>query len=203
VRSPSLPGAGGPAGDEGPGSSTGERTRERILSAAVTLACHRAPWSLGGLTFAEVARAAGVSERTIYRYFPTQVDLQEAVAGRWPDEVALEEHPVTEAMLPDVTRRLFEAMAARRAATRELPSEPRRKACLGQALRPITEGLDDRSAARMAGLVDALWGQSTYLRLADWGLDDDEAVSAVTWCLELLAAASRRGRPTGPHPGPG
>ena len=49
-------------------------TRTRILEGAARLTL----FNLGRVTHAAVARSAGVSERTVYRYFETVADLHEA-----------------------------------------------------------------------------------------------------------------------------
>lgn len=57
-------------------------TRARILDAARDLILEQHP---AALTIAEIAAAAGVSHRTVYRYFPTKEELITAVA-EWPTE---------------------------------------------------------------------------------------------------------------------
>ena len=54
-----------------------ERTRERILDAAVTLLADE---SFAELTVPLVAKRAGVAVRTVYRYFPSRAALIDAVA---------------------------------------------------------------------------------------------------------------------------
>lgn len=60
-------------------------TRGRILDAARDLILEQHP---AALTVAEIARAAGVSPRTIYRYFPNKDDLIGAIAERPTEGVA-------------------------------------------------------------------------------------------------------------------
>src|SRR5205807_5678190 len=55
-------------------------TRERILEAACV---DVSPRSLESLSFAAVAARAGVSERTVFRHFPTMRALQDAVVARY------------------------------------------------------------------------------------------------------------------------
>lgn len=59
-------------------------TRDRILDAARDLLVHHLPSSL---SVQEIADAAGVSHRTVYRYFPDKDALIRAVAERPTDRV--------------------------------------------------------------------------------------------------------------------
>ena len=56
-----------------------ELTRERILDAAIDLLNDD---SLDALTNADVAKAAGVTERTVYRHFASREDLLKAAWGQ-------------------------------------------------------------------------------------------------------------------------
>jgi AcrR family transcriptional regulator len=58
------------------------QTRERILAAGAEL-LHGFPiWNWGALTVPAVATRAGVTERTVYRYFANERALRDAVLGR-------------------------------------------------------------------------------------------------------------------------
>ena len=52
-----------------------EQTRSRIVGAALDLIVG----GVAGLTMHEVAKAAGVALRTVFRHFPTRDDLLDAV----------------------------------------------------------------------------------------------------------------------------
>ena len=91
-----------PAGSPDPGAdsalrlrSDGWRTREAILDAAHTalLRDHRT-------TVQEIADAAGVGRSTIYRYFPTRSDLEEALAERASQVAAVTSSQATPAGQP-------------------------------------------------------------------------------------------------------
>jgi len=59
-------------------------TKQRILDAARQLILDRHP---AALTVAQIASEAGVSERTIYRYFPSKRDLITSVAEHPPASI--------------------------------------------------------------------------------------------------------------------
>src|SRR6185503_19008635 len=84
-----------------------EETREQILR-AVGHQLEQGP--LEDLSFAEIARDAGVGERTVYRYFPTKESLLGAfwawMQGRAFSEAAERPRPARS------DRRLREAIAA-------------------------------------------------------------------------------------------
>src|SRR5262249_10235326 len=57
-------------------------TRERIVAAGAELAHELSSWDWAALTFRAVAERAGVGERTVYRYFPAERQLHDAVMQR-------------------------------------------------------------------------------------------------------------------------
>jgi len=76
-------------------------TRGRILDAArdLLLSRHHSDFSV-----AEVAQAAGVTHRTVYRYFPSKEALITAVAERPTDDEEGLAPPTTYAQAPDALR---------------------------------------------------------------------------------------------------
>ena len=64
-------------------------TRERIVAAGAALVREFTTWDWDGLTFRAVAELAGISERTVYRHFPTERHLHDAVMARLEDEAGI------------------------------------------------------------------------------------------------------------------
>src|SRR4029077_9809345 len=61
-------------------------TRERILTAGAELLHGFPTWNWAALTVRAAAERAGVTERTVYRYFSTERELRDAVLARFEDE---------------------------------------------------------------------------------------------------------------------
>ncbi len=161
----------------------------------------------------DLAQQAGVSRRTLYRYFPTRGDLL-AAAGQWiRDEVLqlpvqigdegivesfrraavrLQEHPrVARALLRTETGRTLrtgyraERVAAiRDALTREIP------------------GLSRRDRDRAAGVLTYLCSSNAWITVQDEsGLDAPSAQAAVAWAIEALLARLRESAHAKPQGG--
>src|SRR5262245_2104929 len=115
-------------------------TRARIVEIASQ---EITPTNLGKLTFADVARRAKVSERTVYRHFPTLRELQDAVVAHmerssgWTDDLAAGE-------LGGMARKMFSIFgyrdlgSARKGESAALrASRERRYAAMQRAIEPL------------------------------------------------------------------
>lgn len=87
-------------------SSRMAATRDTIVETAVRLFVER---GFDDVTIASIATAAGVSERTVYRYFPAKEDLvlERGEFGAFLD--ALDAHPPDVAPLPAIAATIREA----------------------------------------------------------------------------------------------
>lgn len=152
-----------------------------------------------------LAREAGVSRRTLYRYFPTRTDLLTA-AGEWIRDEALQlptaigdegiaasfraaaarlqEHPkLARALLRTQTGRALRgsyredrARAIRNAVRREAPDAPRHE------------------LERAAGVLGYLCSSSAWITVQDEsGLSARDAQAAVAWAIETIIARLRDG----------
>lgn len=165
------------------------RGRERILEAALELARTSGSWNWSDLTFKAVAERAEVSERTVYRHFPAQRDLHEALMVRINDQAAISYEDLDLEQVPVVVDRLFNSLATftPRATAGGRPPEAviamdRER---NQALRRASGG-----DVRLAAVLDVLWSPDAYERLAlSWRMSTQEAVDTITWAITQVAGS--------------
>jgi AcrR family transcriptional regulator len=173
-------------------------TRERIIDAGTRLVRGFTTWDWDELTFRAVAELAEVSERTVYRHFPTERHLHDAIMGRLEDEAGIAYEDVELDNLADVTARVFASL--KRFAIKDTIGTPhgpafvgadaRRHDALDRAVTARAPQLPDAHRRAMAGLLDVLWSPTTYERLVGaWNLDSAEAVDAVRWLIAKVVAA--------------
>ncbi|KUH69663.1 TetR family transcriptional regulator [Mycolicibacterium novocastrense] len=173
-------------------------TRERIVVAGSELVHEFESWDWRELTFRAVAARAGVGERTVYRHFPTERHLHDAVMQRLEDEAGVSYDDVTLANLSEVTARVF-ASLQRFSVERSAPSpadpafvssDVRRRDALQRAVIEASPQLPDEQRRAIAGLLDVLWSPATYERLvAVWGLDGHAATEAIDWLMAQVTRA--------------
>lgn len=176
------------------------QVRAGVLEAAIAQLETRAVDDIG---MADVAAAAGVSLRTLYRYFPDRASLLHAagehlygslgvpsgIAG--PDDVSTSFLDAARRLStrPALTRALVQTTAGRaaRSATRA-----QRVAAIGAALRPVTGGLDADTERRATAVIAHLCSATSWVSICDEsGLDDADAQQAVVWAIDTLVAALR------------
>ena len=173
-------------------------TRERIVHAGSELVHGFASWDWDGLTFRAVAERAGVGERTVYRHFPTEQHLHDAVMQRLEEEAGISYEDVDLDNLTEVTARVFASL--RSFADRSSVGEPddatfvavdvRRRAALLRAVSAAAPGWSDQARTTLAALLDVLWNLPSYERLVGaWSLPPAEATRAITWLMGKLVRA--------------
>lgn len=182
-----------------------EETRTRILDAAIAeLDVHE----LESLTMAGVAARAGVTERTVFRHYPSRDALISAIWPRIQARVHSPGFPRTAAAMIDTPLRLFpefdkEERLIRASAFSAAGREVRRasnaerqeaaRACVRDAFPAIREPELTRLAA-VVQLIDSAYGWAVMKEY--WGLDGREAGLAASQALAVLL-----GRRPG-HPDP-
>ncbi|WP_007510228.1 MULTISPECIES: TetR family transcriptional regulator [Pseudofrankia] len=156
------------------------------------------------LTFAKVAKAAAVPERTVYRHFPSrQALLTEIFAwanrritfdGPLPadgrEAAALVRHVF--AGFDDIAPVVRELLMAPEGLPARLSDNDRRRATARAVVDREAPGLDEVSARRVASIVQVLTAAATWQTLRDyWDLDGAEAGEAAALALELLLEGAR------------
>jgi AcrR family transcriptional regulator len=180
------------------------QTRDRIIAAGSELVHAFDSWHWRDLTFRSVAARAGVGERTVYRHFPTERHLHDAVMQRLESEAGISYEDVDLGNLGDVTGRVFASL--QRFAVRESVDAPRDPTFVGvdirrrdALLRAVAEAAPEWSEAEKrvtAGLLDVLWNLPSYERLVGvWGVDGATATDAVNWLMAKLIEAVEDGSP--------
>ena len=184
------------------------QTRERIVTAAVELLRGSSIRDWGGVTIRAVAERAGVNERTVYRHFANERALRDTVIHRLEQRAGINLAEMQLGDVADVTARILRLVSAH-----PLDPRPPLDPTLAEASRRQHDALlnavagetphwpsADRTIA--AAALDVLWAVGSYERLlADWELDPEQAIGAITWIIRLVEAAIREGQC--PSAGPG
>ena len=174
------------------------QTRERIVAAGSDLVHGFETWNWRELTFKAVAERAGVGERTVYRHFPTERHLRDAVMQRLESEAGIPYEDVNLTNLAETTSRVF-GLLQRFSVCESIPtphdpafvsSDQRRRDAL---LRAVSEAAPAGSASHqrmIAGLLDVLWSPAcNERRVGVWGLDGADATGAIEWLMAKVVAA--------------
>jgi AcrR family transcriptional regulator len=182
------------------------RTRGRILSAGADLARDTETWDWSDLTFRAVAERVGISERTVYRYFPTEHDLHTAVMARLTEEAGVDYSQVTLDTMAATAARVFDSIGAFAAAKEGLPrpsamlkagARERREALM----RAVGAEFPDESHEEQVAIgatLDILWNTASHaLLVQSWGMTPKEATMTIGWAIDAIrsAIAGRTDRP--------
>jgi AcrR family transcriptional regulator len=189
-----------------------ERTRQRIAQSAAELHEEVGP---AETTVAEIARRAGVSRLTVYKHFPDNTSLYPACSAHHlsrhplPDfEAALAPQDAVErvrSLLRTVyggwyreQRRMMRNLLRDRGADPALDDfmAANSDAALAGIADHLTAGFEVGSdqAARLRPLVRLALDFWTWERLADEGLDDDDAAELMTDAIASVAAVPATAR---------
>jgi AcrR family transcriptional regulator len=163
-------------------------------------------WDWRKLTFRAVAERAGVGERTVYRHFPTERHLHDAVMQRLESEAGVSYEDIDLANLAEVAARVFAAL--QRFSVRqsvEMTQDPtfvgvdaRRREALLHAVSAAAPRWSDTQRRMAAGLLDVLWNVPTYERLVGvWGVESVDATRAVGWLMGKVVQAIDDDSPPG------
>lgn len=187
------------------------QTRDEILDALTGLLEDRSP---DEITTRELAEAAAVSERTVYRHFPDRAALVDALVERFagasggPDPGFPATFEGVLAWAVDLMR-LLEAQPAVAQAEALLNADPRRYSestrehtrqlhAIVQAMLPA---LTADQQAGVAAVLRVLLSAQTWLRLREeFGLGGDASGPIIAWAVEAIVQAAQRGDPPPPDP---
>ncbi len=174
------------------------QTRGLILDAFAGLV---ADGRVDGWSVRQLATAAGVSERTVYRYFPDRGALVEGLTdylieriGAAPIEASLETTDDLVAVVEEMFR-LFDAEADLTRAALILRIGPgpatddsqRRNEMMAGLIERSFPALADVDRQRLLAVVRSLTGSATWLRMREeFGLSGDESGAIVSWALGVL-----------------
>jgi AcrR family transcriptional regulator len=176
-------------------------TREQILQVTHDFLAEH---GISALTLPELAKAAGVSAPTVYRYFPTVEALltdflawirarighsREALVALAPDQLA---------SIPESNFPRFEAHAAVLKAVMDSPTWNRirvgsmadRAKLAAQNFQPAAPQVPPAELAALLGPVYVLASPQTWRWLREtWGLDAKQARETAAWAMQVLTDA--------------
>lgn len=171
-------------------------TRELILRA---LAEQLALSGLQEFSIADAAERAGVSARTIYRYFPNRDAILEAV-GAWVDDQLGElPYPTTAAEVAHLAELVFPRFEENAALIEALLQSElgqnvrsrlraKRRQAVEEALMAVSQSQGMTAAKR--ALIGHLVTAETWRHLRDeFGIGGAESGTAVAWAVRVLVAA--------------
>jgi AcrR family transcriptional regulator len=178
-------------------------TREKILS-AVLVVMSKDPT---GFSVPAVAREAGVSVPTVYRYYPNKLALVDAIRERSSQALNVSDAPTGPSEISELTdflRGFARAWSAQPAEIRRMTYTPvmeelrasKRAARLAWVEEVFADHLselpeDERAAARdLIVVLSSSMGLDALQQYA--GLDVDTAVDRVDWAIRKLLGKKRR-----------
>jgi AcrR family transcriptional regulator len=182
-----------------------EETRIRILDAAIA---ELSVGELESLTMAGVAARAGVTERTVFRHFPSRDALISAVLPRMQMRVGSKGFPQSADALIGMPLSLFPEFDKEEglvrastfsAAGREvrLAANAERQKAMRACVRDAFPGIGEPELTRLAAiaqLIDSAFGWAVMKEF--WGLDGAEAGLAASEALAVLLGRRAAGPDT-------
>ncbi len=184
------------------------RTREQILEGLVRTMAH----GIAVLSIPTVAREAGVSVPTVYRYFRTKRDLIEALGSYLVQKIGFGQVqlPHSPEELTAMVENLFISYEGldetlRAAAVSEFSYEARKKALparlkiIEEALAPVRTKFNEKDWIRLRNIVLVLSSTATVRAFKDYlDLSGEEAADSVNWAILRLAQTASRADVTTP-----
>jgi AcrR family transcriptional regulator len=180
------------------------QTREFILDAVTTLLGDR---RADEVTTRDIAAAAGVSERTVYRHFPDRDALLEGLSQRLPHLDGVKPSFAAGGLdaLAPTSRRLMELLDEHYVTARAeavFNADPRRFAADTQAntremrklLAKELPELGEREQLRVAAVIRCLVSTQAWLRMREeFGVPGTESGPVVAWVIDTIIRELRAG----------
>jgi AcrR family transcriptional regulator len=182
-------------------------TREQIVSAAFELLTddEAVPFS-----HEAVATRAAVGVRTVYRYFPSQMDLFQALWVHLRERIP-PEFPTKESELAVLADRLFKRFDDNEQVIRTLLSSPagtqvrdrgseEGRSAFTNTLASLTSGCSDTELKRIVAVFVSVYSAPFWQLLRGrGGLTGPEARAAVAWTMEALISELRQKKGKSTH----
>jgi AcrR family transcriptional regulator len=175
--------------------------RDAVLEAVVRELETR---SVDDISMAEIAELAGISLRTLYRYFPDRPSLLHAAGERLYETLAVpfeidDASDISNSFL-DAAHRLSERPALARALvqttagrTARSAARPRRVAAIESALTSVTADLDADHAREAVAVITHLCSATSWVGITDdTPLESAAAQRAVAWAIDALVTTLER-----------
>ena len=178
------------------------QTREQIITSGVELAHEFPSWDWKNLTFRAVGERAGISERTVYRYFPTEQALKSAVIHRLTEESGINLNALTLNGYANTIKGLFLYMQsfAAKADEEKDPTfsglDEERRQALVRIVAYAADGWSETQVQLAAATLDMLWQPQLFERLLnEWQFDTEKALGTLDWLLKLIKTTVENGPP--------
>jgi len=184
--------------------------RDAILDALATRLDHDDP---DDIAMPQVAADAGISLRTLYRYFPTKEAMFDAVGDHVVARLGLPRQidgadDITRVFLdsagrgaqsPQLVRAMLWTRLGRRARS---PHRRRRVESITAALAEVTSHLPRDEARRREGAIVYLASLPAWITVSEeCGLSAEDARLGIGWAIDTLIAALRQENSTHRHQG--
>lgn len=152
------------------------------------------------LTFPELAKLAQVSERTIYRHFPTKELLMEAFWNWLHGALQINAFPASASELVDMPRRVFPFFDQHEQVLRGMLASPQgrevrlsvnteRQDAIRRSVRDAVGNLPEPAFTRLCASVQLLYSATSWLTMKDyWGFSGQEAGEAASDAIRSLLA---------------
>lgn len=175
-------------------------TRQRLLRATAELLQQDPDRPF---VFAELAAAAGVKERTVYRHFPSKEALLDAFWSWINERAGFAAYPQSERDLVEQPKAVFAgfdaieglvraSISSRAGREMRLRRLPERRAAFERSLAGVMGGLAPERARQLTAAIHLLYSAPAWQVMRDLaGLSGAEAGEAVSWAIRTLIAAAR------------